>query len=72
MKRWTKDIDPATIPDEVLKAERARRNARKRASYSGGKYWKQHNPDTPRCRCRDCMRQRSLTSSNSRRRPSSA
>jgi hypothetical protein len=30
----------------------------KRKSYSGGIYWKQHNPDTTRCRCRDCMRAR--------------
>ena len=50
VKRWTKDIDPSTIPDSVLKGERARRNALKRASYSGGVYWKRHNPDTPRCK----------------------
>lgn len=55
LKRWTNDIDPATIPDAVLKTERARRNALKRESYSGGMYWKQHNPDTPRCRCLKCM-----------------
>ena len=56
---WTDDIDPATIPDEVLKAERARRNALRRASYTGGIYWKRHNPDTPRCRCEQCMAARS-------------
>jgi len=58
MKRWTDDIDPSTIPEEILKSERARRNAAKRTSYSGGVYWKRHNPDTPRCRCHACMRRR--------------
>ena len=62
MKCWSEDIDPATIPDGVLKSERARRNAAKRTSYSGGVYWKRHNPDT-RCRCERCMarRQSALT-----------
>ena len=58
MKSWTPNIDPATIPDDVLKSERARRNAAKRASYSGGIYWKQHNPETSRCRCERCMARR--------------
>ena len=58
MKAWSDNIDPATIPDAVLKTERARRNAAKRTSYSGGIYWKQHNPDTTRCRCQRCMNQR--------------
>jgi len=63
VKCWSEDIDPATIPDGVLKSERARRNAAKRTSYSGGVYWKRHNPDTSRCRCERCMarRQSALT-----------
>jgi len=40
VKRWTEDIDPASIPGAVLKSERARRKAAKRISYSGGIYWK--------------------------------
>jgi hypothetical protein len=58
MKSWNSDIDPATIPDEILKSERARRNAAKRTTYTGGIYWKRHNPRTSRCRCRACMRKR--------------
>src|SRR5262249_43973445 len=58
MRRWTKDIDPSTIPDAVLKSERARRNAMKRKSYTGGVFWKKHNPNTSRCRCSDCMHRR--------------
>jgi hypothetical protein len=58
MRKWTADIDPASIPDDVLKSEWGRRNARKRNSYSGGVYWKSHNPDTPRCRCKACMSRR--------------
>ena len=26
MKHWTSEIDPSTVPDDVLKSERARRN----------------------------------------------
>jgi len=59
MKTWSDNIDPATIPDQVLKSERARRNnALRTGKYTGGKYWKEHNPDTPRCRCHECMDQR--------------
>ena len=58
MRSWAASIDPATIPDDVLKSERARRNAVKRTSYSGGIYWKRHNPDTLRCRCEQCMARR--------------
>ena len=36
MRKWTPDIDPTTIPDEVLKAERARRNSAKRTAYGAG------------------------------------
>jgi len=37
MKTWTDTIDPATIPDEVLLAERARRNSLRRATFTGGR-----------------------------------
>lgn len=55
LKRWTPGIDPRTIPDEILKSERARRNSLKRQSYTGGVFWKEHNPATTRCRCENCM-----------------
>jgi hypothetical protein len=58
VKAWSHSIAPATIPDGVLKSERARRNASKRTSHSGGVYWKRHNPDTTRCRCERCMSRR--------------
>ena len=58
LKPWTDDIDPATIPDDVLLRERARRNAGKRKSYTGGVYWKAHNPDAAGCRCKRCMTRR--------------
>ena len=35
MKTWTDDIDPCTIPDSVLKSERARRNAGRRKRKAG-------------------------------------
>lgn len=57
-KEWSDDIDPSSIPDDVLKTERGRRNAAKRTRYTGGIYWRAHNPDTPRCRCRRCMARR--------------
>src|SRR4051794_38734228 len=58
MRPWSDDIDPATIPDEVLKSERARRNALLRRTYTGGIYWNEHNPNTRRCRCMECMQAR--------------
>ena len=58
MKQWHDDIDPASIPDEVIASENGRRNARKRETYTGGIYWKRHNPDTSRCRCHRCMDKR--------------
>jgi hypothetical protein len=36
LRAWTDDVDPATIPDEVLRSERARRNNALRRSKSGG------------------------------------
>ena len=58
MNQWTEDIDPSTIPDEVLKSERGRRNGLKRETYTGGVFWKKHNSATTRCRCRQCMKKR--------------
>ncbi len=57
------DTDPATIPDDVLKRERARRNAGKRKTYSGGIVWGKHNPNTSRCRCLECSKKRLVNSS---------
>ena len=36
MKPWSDSIDPSTIPDEVLLAERARRNSARRSTFTGG------------------------------------
>lgn len=58
LRPWTADIDPATIPDEVLLRERARRNASKRRSYTGGVVWAKHNPNAPGCRCQKCIDRR--------------
>jgi len=58
MKPWTDDIDPGTIPDHVLVSERARRNARKRKSYTGGILWKQHSATARACRCAQCTAKR--------------
>jgi hypothetical protein len=44
----------AAIPDVKLFAEAGRRRAKMRTSYTGGVLWKQHNPDTRRCRCVAC------------------
>ena len=58
LRVWTADIDPATIPDEVIVRERARRNALKRKTYTGGVVWARHNPDVPGCRCQRCIHRR--------------
>lgn len=34
---WNDSIDPSTIPDSVLRSERARRNSALRKVHSGGK-----------------------------------
>jgi hypothetical protein len=69
-KAWTKNIDPATIPVDVLVSQlervpyeailslRGRKNVAKRTTYTGGIYWAKHNPDTKRCRCLKCMKKR--------------
>jgi hypothetical protein len=51
LRPCTPDIDPAGILDDVVVSENARRNARKRQSYSGGVYWQKHNPEAHACRC---------------------
>ena len=43
-------------PDQILRSGRARRNARKRQSYSGGVCWANHNYGTSRCRCKACWK----------------
>ncbi len=58
MKPWRDDIDPSTIPDDVIASEHGRRNALKRHSYTGGVEWKKHNPTTSRCRCGKCIARR--------------
>jgi hypothetical protein len=59
MKRqWTEDFDMTSIPDTALRSEWGRRNGLKRQSYTGGIYWKKHNPNTSRCRCQRCMAKR--------------
>jgi hypothetical protein len=58
VKKWDDRIDPATIPDEVIVSENARRNARKRQSYTGGGVWAKHNPDVANCRCKACNTRR--------------
>jgi hypothetical protein len=52
---WSEDFDMSTVPDQVLRSEWARRNARKRKGYTGGVYWHKHNPTTNKCRCVKCM-----------------
>jgi hypothetical protein len=34
---WTEGFDMSTVPDQVLRSEWARRNARKRKNYTGGR-----------------------------------
>ena len=58
LQPWSANIDPATIPDEVIVSENARRNARKRKSYTGGVEWAKHNPNVSNCRCRRCNKRR--------------
>ena len=62
LKRWTDQIDPATIPDSVITSENAKRNARKRKSYTGGVVWAKHNPDVNNCRCQRCNTNRTKES----------
>lgn len=49
MKPWTPSIDPATIPDSVLKSEWGKRTAAKRKFPSGGR-----NGGRPMCTCGSC------------------
>lgn len=58
LRSWTDDINPATIPDAVIASENARRNARKRKSYTGGIEWARHNPKVKNCRCKRCNERR--------------
>ena len=58
LKPWTPDIDPETIPLDVMYSQINRVRGRLRTTYTGGVYWKKHNPDTSRCRCKGCMKKR--------------
>jgi len=49
MKAWTPNIDPATIPDDVIVRERARRNSALRTTRTGGR-----NGGRPVCTCGKC------------------
>jgi hypothetical protein len=51
MKAWSENIDPATIPDDVLKSERARRNSLRRQTFSGGHEGGRPRSAGPRCPC---------------------
>jgi hypothetical protein len=61
LRQWSPDIDPATIPDDVIVSENARRNARKRKSYTGGLVWARHNGNRAGCRCQRCIDKRART-----------
>ncbi len=37
MKHWTRDFDLASIPDDVLQSEYARRQSLKRQTFAGGR-----------------------------------
>lgn len=49
MKAWTSNIDPATIPDDVILSERARRNNARIVNRAGGR-----NGGRPQCACGAC------------------
>ncbi len=78
-KAWSEEIDPATIPVEVLISQlervpyeaiasvRGKRNiARRKSQKRGGVYWAKHNPETSRCRCKRCMAKRERARANSK------
>jgi hypothetical protein len=58
VKSWTNQIDPSTIPDEVIASERGKRNNAKRKTYGGCLVWGKHNPDVKYCRCERCNARR--------------
>ena len=51
---WHGGIDPKTIPDAVIRSERARRNSGWRKAPSGGRVWGHHVAGCSRCRCVSC------------------
>jgi hypothetical protein len=55
---WTPAFDMTTVPERILRSEVGRRNAHRRHSYTGGVMWKEHNPETNRCRCAGCIEER--------------
>ena len=58
MRTYSDTFDMSSVPDDVLRSEWARRNARKRSSYTGGVVWAKHNPDFNGCRCQRCIDKR--------------
>jgi len=58
LRPYNENWDLGTIPEDALKSEWARRNAKKRKSYTGGIYWAKHKPKWPGCRCHKCMDRR--------------
>jgi len=48
----------AAAPYDLLLAEVQRRRGAQRKTYTGGVFWKTHNPDTSRCRCKRCTSKR--------------
>ena len=51
-------VDPKTIPDAVIRSERARRNSGWRKAPSGGRVWGHHIEGYSRCRCAACIMER--------------
>lgn len=59
MRVWSPTFDMSSIPDHIFNSEMGRRRgSRPRKGYTGGVLWANHNPDTLRCRCAQCMEKR--------------
>ena len=70
MRAWSDSIDPKTIPDEVLRAERGRRNSLRRVNPSGGRNG--GRPLSCECgACETCERRRRRASALEARRQGS-
>jgi hypothetical protein len=57
-RSWSETFDMGTVPDPVLRSEWARRNGRKRKTYTGGVVWGKHNKKHAGCRCAACIDKR--------------
>jgi hypothetical protein len=58
---WTYELLD-TIPKDLLLSYLQAQRARKRKTYTGGVFWKKHNPAVANCRCAKCMNRRAKTS----------